>query len=68
MSTEAPAPLLIGAKHAAPLLGISPRKLWELTNCGQVPHVKVGRRVLYSPDDLRIWINRRKIGGDDPRK
>lgn len=49
-------PLLVSAAVATELLGVSPRTLWTLTHEGGLPHVKMGRRVLYSPDSLRAWI------------
>ena len=55
--------LLMKAKEAAALLAISTRKLWEITNCGKIPHVRIGRSVRYDPDDLRAWIDRRKRKG-----
>ncbi len=59
---QAPAPdvLLWTAKQAAEALSISQRKLWELTNCREIPCVRIGKCVRYSPDDLRAWIDSRK--------
>ena len=42
-------PLLIYATQAAKTLGISPRSLWTQTQSGTIPHVRLGRRVMYSP-------------------
>jgi excisionase family DNA binding protein len=56
-------PLLVDALTAARLLGISPRLLWSLTRKGEIRHVRIGRRVLYDPPDLRTWIDSRKVGG-----
>ncbi|MBL7141308.1 MAG: helix-turn-helix domain-containing protein [Planctomycetes bacterium] len=53
-------PLLLNAKQTAAALGISPRKLWELTNRGEAPCVRIGRRVLYDPRDLAAWIDAQK--------
>ena len=53
-------PLLLNAKSAARALAISTRKLWELTNCRDIPSVRIGRRVLYDPRDLQTWIDKRK--------
>ena len=50
-------PLAVNAKEAAALLGVSQRLLWSLTNAGQVPHVRLGRRVLYPVDELRKWLS-----------
>ena len=60
LSTE---PLLLRVPEAAKVLAISPRKLWELTNCGDIPCVRIGRAVRYDPRDLRDWIAHRR-GGD----
>jgi len=54
-------PLLLNARRAAAALSISPRLLWQLTKDGQVPHVRIARRVLYDPADLRAWIEARKV-------
>ncbi|OQB85179.1 MAG: Helix-turn-helix domain protein [Planctomycetes bacterium ADurb.Bin126] len=43
-------------KEAARALGISPRKLWELTIRREMPHRRAGRAVLYSVDELREWL------------
>ena len=51
-----PDPLLIDAKAASSLLHIKSRRLWTLTNCKAIPSFKVGRSVLYSPDELKAWI------------
>jgi excisionase family DNA binding protein len=53
-------PLLLGAREAARALAVSARTLWALTKSGEVPHVRVGRRVLYDPQDLRAWVDRLK--------
>ncbi len=49
--------LAVNAKEAAALLGVSQRLLWTWTNAGQIPHVRLGRRVLYPVDELRRWLS-----------
>ena len=51
---------LLTVKNAAKSLAISPRKLWQLTNCGDIPCVRIGRAVRYDPIDLRRWIDANK--------
>lgn len=63
LTTPADAPLLVDARTAARMLSISPRLLWALTNRGEVPHVRVARRVLYSPADLASYIEAQKRRG-----
>ncbi len=64
MSGPAPelAPLL-RAPEAANLLAISKRKLWELTNCGEIPCVRFGRSVRYDPMDLAAFMESHKCRG-----
>lgn len=54
-------PILINVREASKALGISPRKLWELTSKAEIPCVRIGRRVLYDPRDLTRWIDRQKM-------
>jgi excisionase family DNA binding protein len=62
-------PIALSAKEAAVALGISPRKLWELTNRGTLPHVRIGKRILYPVAALDRWFESQlpehfQIGGD----
>ena len=60
-TTTAPVrPLLVSARDAAKGLGISERKLWQLTSNGEILVVRIGRRVLYDPRDLQGWIDAQK--------
>ncbi len=52
--------LLLNARDTAKALSIGQRKLWELTNCREIPCVRIGRRVLYDPADLRAFIEKQK--------
>ena len=52
-----PAKLLLTAPEAARVLSISARKLWSLTNSGEIPVIRVGARsVRYPVEALREWI------------
>lgn len=63
-ATTAPR-LALRPKDAAAALGIGARLLWSLTNRGEIPHVRMGRAVVYPVDDLRRWLSERaqKEGG-----
>jgi hypothetical protein len=37
--------------------------LWTWTKREEVPHVRLGARVLYPVDLLRDWLRRRVVGG-----
>lgn len=51
---------LLRTREVAQYLAISERKLWELTNRGDIPCVRVGRAVRYDPADLQRWIEEKK--------
>ena len=53
-------PGLLRSDEAARLLAISPRKLWTLTDEGQIPVVRIDRSVRYDPANLQDCIERQK--------
>lgn len=56
--------LLVDAKQARVMLGnISARKLWQMTAEFELPCVRMGRRVMYSPEALTKWILDNTEGG-----
>jgi hypothetical protein len=64
-SMEGGLPLLFNATKAADTLGISPRSLWTLTRAGTIPHVRLGRRVMYSLQCLHEAVNKNTVVGGD---
>lgn len=50
---------LVDAIKAAATLGISPRHLRTLTQCGQVPAMRLGKRVMYDLEVLKAWARER---------
>ena len=50
----------MNAHDAARALAISERMLWERTKRGEIPCVRIGRSVRYSPADLQTWIDDQK--------
>lgn len=49
--------LLLTVRQAAEALAISERKLWSLTKCGKLPHIKIGTKTLYPVETLQQWIH-----------
>lgn len=66
MTDHTPDRLLVSAAEAARLLSISPRTLWSMTTSGELPCVRVRRRVLYAVADLREYVDAKKEGGCRP--
>lgn len=55
-------PLLVDELQAASMLGISQRTLWDYRNRGEIPVVRLGRLVRFSVDDLRKFIESKRVG------
>lgn len=49
--------LLWTPKKAAAALGISPRLLWSRTKIGEIPCLRIGKAVRYSPKALQRFID-----------
>ena len=48
--------LAMRIREAALALSISERLLWEWTNRKRVPHVRIGKAILYPVDSLQEWL------------
>ena len=53
---DAPPRLALRPKDAAKALGIGKRLLWSMTNQGLIPHVRVGKAILYPVAALEQWL------------
>ncbi|MBC7833877.1 MAG: hypothetical protein H7Y88_02105 [Phycisphaerales bacterium] len=42
---------------------MSPRLLWTKTQDGTIPHVRLGRTVLYPVEQLHEWLRDQAAGG-----
>lgn len=59
----------IRTPEAARYLGLSESTLTKDRWSGLlgIPHIKLGRSVLYDPNDLDLWLNRQKVNPVAPR-
>lgn len=55
---------LMTVDETAKTLCVSPRTVWTLTQDGSLTCVRIGRRVLYDPADVRAFVGRCRQGGD----
>ena len=68
MSNGTSEKLLLDSREAARLLSVSTRTLWRLafeTPDRPLPHIRVGRRVLFAKSDLEQWIASRRVAGPE---
>ena len=56
-------PLLLDLHETARALRVSERTAWALAKEGALPCVRIRRRLLFDPADLRAFIERQKTGG-----
>jgi len=57
-----PIVLAISMDEAALALGLCRRKVWEMTNCGQLPHIRIGRAIRYPVAALAAWVDAQTTG------
>jgi excisionase family DNA binding protein len=61
---EPAGPLALAPREAARAIGVSERTLWTYTRTQGVPHVRLGRRILYPVRELTEWLASRATAGD----
>lgn len=61
MSTVAAARMLVSSAQAAEMLGVGLTTFRE-TIQPKLPHVYIGRRLLFDERDLRQWVDDHKVG------
>ena len=60
--------LALRPKEAAVALSIGERLLWSMTNRGEIPHIKLGKCVLYPVAELERWLSEQAAGGSRKRR
>jgi excisionase family DNA binding protein len=54
--TTLPDPLLMDVPTAARFIGLGERTMWRLVKAKEVPHIRIGRRVLFMREWLQNWL------------
>lgn len=55
--------LAMRPKEAARALGIGERLLWSMTNQGLIPHLRLGKAIVYPIDSLQTWLTEQASKG-----
>lgn len=55
-------PLSVGMRDAARVIGISERRLAQLVAAGEVPHVRIDRRIVFRVATIDAWLAARERG------
>jgi excisionase family DNA binding protein len=61
-------PLLLSLSETAKQLNICERTVWTLVHSGELPHVRVGRRVLVSRTAMESWISTKQTNSTASRE
>ena len=56
-------PKLLTVKEVAEMLSISQRTVWSMTNAGEIPCVRIRKRVLYRLEHVQGFIDKQTEGG-----
>ena len=60
--TPSEEPKLLSVKEVAGMLGISQRTVWSMTNAGEIPCVRIRKRVLYRFSHIQHYIEKKTSG------
>ena len=55
-------------REAAKALGIGERLLWSKTNAGEIPHLRIGRAIIYPVGMLKSWMAEQVAKSTKPPK
>jgi len=53
---------LLNVREVSQLLRLHPKTVYALVERGSIPHVRLGRRVLFSLVDVTRWVEARREG------
>lgn len=52
---------LIDLKTASEQLGLAKITIYKMVSARRIPHIKIGKRVLFDPQKLSEWIDEHKV-------
>jgi excisionase family DNA binding protein len=64
MTQETPTPVLWDVAEAAAFLKTTVQGIYKLVERRSIPHVRLGRRLLFDPSEIRAWVDRHRVPAD----
>jgi len=52
---------LVGVKDVAKMLGISRFTVAVMVRRREIPHFRLGRRIVLDPSEIRVWLKSKRI-------
>lgn len=62
MNNQLPNTLAMRPREAAKAIGVSERTLWTWTHNNEIPHIRMGKAILYPINGLRKWLESKANG------
>ncbi len=59
--------LTVTVKQLAEMMGLNESAIYQLTSQKRIPHVKIGRRVLFPVEVVRKWLEEHAVSAKDSR-
>lgn len=53
--------LCLTAVELSEMTGLSLSMVRKLTRCGEIPHIKIGRRILYPVEVINNWLTENTV-------
>ena len=60
--------LCLSAVEVSERTGLSLSSVRKLTRSGEIPHLRIGRRIIYPAEALAEWLAQNTVGGKAPDK
>ncbi|MHB8068934.1 MAG: helix-turn-helix domain-containing protein [Desulfobaccales bacterium] len=61
MATQIKMTKLISAERLAENLSLSPKTLYNWAKLREIPHYRLGARVLFDPEEVETWLQSHKV-------
>lgn len=55
----------IKVAEAAEYIGVSKDTIYKLVREGEIPHIRLGKRILFRIESLEAWLQEREAGPED---
>ncbi|MGH9691153.1 MAG: helix-turn-helix domain-containing protein [Candidatus Acidiferrales bacterium] len=52
---------MLTVKEVAAYLGFHPETVRQMARDGRLPHLKVGNRLRFRPDQIEVWLCQREV-------
>ena len=51
----------LNVKELSRLTGLKQSTIYQWVSQGKIPHIKLGRKILFDPDEINKWIDKNAV-------